>query len=1340
MLIKKKGRSVLPQSGIGNSPDLNPEIEFSLASHTQRRMWVLNQLDPSNCSHNLVVGMWLHGAMDISLLQKSAQAVVARHSILRTNFAFADGALRQNSSSNIERALVINDLSEKKIADRQTHAKRALQAETIRPFDLAEDPLFSWRLTTFAPTNHLLILRTHQIVCDEESAQLAFEELLREYRGEIRDEAAQKLPQYSEFTSAEWQKQDDPTVVRQLEYWRKKLCGELPLLELPTLSVRPAIESYWGDRRPFQIDPSSASLIEKLAHRQEVDPTTIILAAYVALLSRYGGQEDILVGSSDDGRYLPGSRQLIGPLANCLVLRFDLSGNPSFLDLIERVAQVVEEARQNREISFARLVEEVHTKRDLGHMPLFQAGFVAPRPWEMPPSPMGIRIEPIEVEIATEEVDLTLVVQRNQTEWRGWLQFNTDLFSGDMVEQMLRHLRALLADGVADPGKSVARLSLLAEEESQQLTVKWNQTKKEYPRSLGVHGLFERQTTLAADRQAVTTDTQSLTYGQLNAKSNQLAHHLRALGVGPGVGVGVCLDRSVEMVVGVLGVLKAGGFYLPLDAAFPQDRLKYMLEDSAAPVIVTLDNLLGKLPRKSATIVCLDRDAQAIARRSDANPSPLAGDDDLAYIIYTSGSTGKPKGVEVTHGGLVNFIAAANRIVGISASDAFMAVTTLSFDICGFDLYGPLSAGGKVLLIDRETAADGIRLRQRLENCDATILQATPATWRMLLEAGWQGKLRNRPIKAFSGGEALGRDLADELLARSSEVWNLYGPTETTIYSTYHKVNHADGPVPIGRPLDNTSLYILDQLAQPVPTGVVGELYIGGAGVARGYRNRPELSAEKFLPDPFSSEPGARMYRTGDMVRYRPGGIVEYLGRSDHQVKIRGFRIELGEIEAHLLKLPGVRGAVVVAGQSDAGPPRLVAYAVGASGEELNSSALHQGLRASLPDYMIPAIFVSLPSFPMTPNGKIDRKALPSAQWGQSAENDFVAPQNGPETQLAEIFGSVLKVPRVGARDSFFDLGGDSLRAVSLAVHIQKVFGKTITLAELFQAPTVGELARVLQDDSPLTRSTLVMLRRVGHKPPLFCLPGSGGYSLNFRSMVNLLPEDRPVYGYNLPPLRQGELPLTSISAYAADALKQIRAVQPHGPYHLLGYSFGGTLAFEMAQILSQTGEKAAFLGLIDTFGYGFPYKLSPMRRAIVHATNILRGTPKQKNDYLRARFRNISRRISQKFRGFARPRTENGDQNPSVQQMINDVRDVAEWAMRNYRPKPVAGRLTLFRVDLQPDDWPGCSFDDITNGWRPFVQGEIDVVRLPCRHLEVFQEPNLSLLATAVSTKIEPA
>jgi amino acid adenylation domain-containing protein len=723
------------------------------------------------------------------------------------------------------------------------------------------------------------------------------------------------------------------------------------------------------------------------------------------------------------------------------------------------VREVALEAYSHQELPFEKLVEELQPERDLSRNPLFQVMFVLQNAPGHELELAGLEVSPLEVDTATAKFDLALSLTDREEGLAGVLEYSADLFERETVERLAGHYRRLLEGVVADEEERISRLPLLTPAEQQQLLVEWNRTEQDYPAQSSVAELFERQAEERPEAEAVVYEGERWSYGELNGRANQLAHYLRQLGVGPEVRVGICLERSLELVAGLLGILKAGGAYVPLDPAYPQQRLAWMVEDAGVEVLLTQERLLGSLPSLKARVVCLDRDWGEVAGQPHQNPGLRLDPDQLAYVIYTSGSTGIPKGVQITQRALVNILDAASRIVAVTDKDALLAVSTISFDIATLDLLLPLTVGARVIVGSREVAVDGTQLLERLTNSGVTILQATPATWRLLLEADWEG---DKDLKVLCGGEALPRDLANQLLVRGEAVWNLYGPTETTIYSTAHRLRGSGEPILIGRPIANTQTYILDSGLQPVPVGVTGELYIGGVGVARGYLNQPELTATNFIPDSFSLEPGARLYRTGDLARYRPKGNMEFLGRRDHQVKVRGFRIELGEIEAVLTSHPDVRTAVVVA-KGEAESRRLLAFVIPQRRPGPGAIELRQYLRDRLPDYMLPSAFVELETLPLTPSGKVDRRALPEPEAGaRLGRRDVTPPRTPVEELVANIWAEVLKRPQVGIEENFFELGGHSLLAMQVMSRIRKAFEVNLPLRLLFESPTVAGLTTAL--------------------------------------------------------------------------------------------------------------------------------------------------------------------------------------------------------------------------------------------------------------------------------------
>ncbi|HUR81387.1 MAG TPA: amino acid adenylation domain-containing protein, partial [Thermoanaerobaculia bacterium] len=842
--------------------------------------------------------------------------------------------------------------------------------------------------------------------------------------------------------------------------------------------------------------------------------------------------------------------------------------------------------------------------------------------------------------------------------------------------------------------------------ESEQLLVGWNATKRDYDLDRCVHELFEAQAARTPDRIAVTFKGTSITYRELDERANDIAKALP-----PNALIGIQLDRSLDLVATLLAVWKAGSAYVPLDPMFPKDRIEFMIEDSKAALVIdraTLDKLTGN--RQPAT-----------------GNQPSASD--LAYVLYTSGSTGKPKGVQIPHRAVVNFLDTMREQPGLTEDDVLLAVTTLSFDIAGLELYLPLTTGARIELVSRETAADGRALAEVLKG--ATIMQATPATWRMLLEAGWEGDPK---LKILCGGEAMSADLAETLLDRCGSLWNMYGPTETTIWSTVEQVERADrdvrgATVPIGKPIANTTVYVLDKELQPVPIGVAGELHIGGAGVARGYLNRPELTAERFIDDPFV--PNARVYKTGDAVRWLADGRLEYLNRLDNQVKVRGYRIELGEIESALRKHPSIKDAVVIVRNQV-----LAAYVIGSA----TSQELREFLRASLPEYMIPSFFIALDAFPLTPNGKVDRKALPEVDHAsRESEDAFVAPRDALETQLAKIWCDVLKIPAASVHDNFFEHGGESILALRMFVRIEQELGQKLPLATLIQANTIEALANALRGSEKFEApwSPLVAIQPRGQKRPFFAVHGVGGNVINYRALARHLGDDQPFYALQARGLDRRENPLTTINAMARLYIDEIRRVQPHGPYLLGGLSFGGIVAFEMAQQLRDAGEETALVALFDTQPVGYHSLLeiadTTLRtRMRTHLDVVLRGPNRIR--YVLRRVRRIWRRAVYKswqttFRVFEKL------QRP-LPVSLRDVQQANYLALRKYKPRLYAGEVAFFYAEKEPEGFTR----EKQEGWALLAEGGVISEKVGGDHLTMLDEPHVRVLAERLEARLDAA
>ena len=1032
-------------------------------SHTQQRLWFIRRMDPSSHVYNISNVMRLDGPLDEGALERALADIVARHESLRTRFTEVDGEPRCVIEPRAVPVLERQDLTRLPESQRDAGAMQAAQAVAARPFDLARAPLLHAALIRTAADSQLFVFVLDHIVSDGLSMGIFMHELQALYNRHAAGTPDGLAPldiQYVDYVAWERENFQRGALDEHVAFWKRQLAGLPALLQLPTDRPRPPVASSRGNRRAMQLPAELSDRLKAFGRRQGTTLYMVLMSAFQVLLHRHSGEADFAVGSAIANRNRSEIEPVIGFFANNIVLRANLEGNPTVRELMGRVRDTALKSYAHQEMPFDMLVDVIGARRELDHAPLFQVMFVLQHFSLTGLSLDRLQTQVLELPMTTARFDLAVDVFDLPIGLRAYFEYNSDLFDERSIERLQGHYEQLLRAFVEQPETRIGELALITEAEQQELLVARNATAMDYPREQTVHGLFEAQAARTPEAQAVVFEEQSLTYAELNARANRLAHHLRALGSGPDGLVGVWMERGLDMVVALLAILKAGAAYVPLDPAFPQDRLDYMMEDAGLQVVLTQSSLAPGLP-VGVTGVCLDADEATLAALSPLNLPASAGPANLAYVIYTSGSTGRPKGVMLEHRAVVNFLLSMQREPGIGANDRFVAVTTLSFDIAGLEIHGPLTAGGTVVLASRATALDGLRLAQLLERERATLLQATPATWRLLLDSGWRG----RPgLKMLCGGEALPRELAEQLIATGGELWNMYGPTETTIWSTLERVINPAQGIAIGRPIANTQVYVLEPSGQPAPIGVGGELCIGGDGLARGYRNRDDLTAEKFVTLDLPGVGATRVYRTGDVVRWLADGRLVYVGRRDHQVKVRGFRIELGEIETVLARHPGVKSNVVHVREDTPGDQRLVAYVVAEPGATPEAEAMRATLRAQLPEYMVPNQFMVLEALPLTPNGKVDRKALPMPEAAVASEADEVAEalMSPVQRQVAGLWRGILKLERVGLHANFFDLGGHSLLLVRLQAALKREFGQEIPLVELFQRTTVAAQAERL--------------------------------------------------------------------------------------------------------------------------------------------------------------------------------------------------------------------------------------------------------------------------------------
>jgi amino acid adenylation domain-containing protein len=1059
-------------------------------SSVQQRLWFLDRLDPGSPAYNIGVGVRFRGPLDESTVRRTIDLLVARHESLRMRIVELAGTPVVELLPAQQADFQTVDLEHLTGAAREAQIRRQHADCHRAPFDLAKGPLGRFRLIRLQADDHVLCVSMHHVASDGWSLMIILNEFCRIYEALVAGQPVPVSPlrvQYADFAAWESAQLQSGRMAAHLAFWKQQLAGAPAVIELPRDRPRPAVPSQRGRRLVCKFDGQLLQALKELSRREGATLYMTLLAGLQVLLHRHSGQDDIVVGSPVANRDLAGLQSVIGCLVNNVALRGNLAGNPRFNEFLARLKQTTLDAFEHSELPFDVVVDGVSPERSASHAPLFQVLFnlmsfatlsgVAP--------PAGSTIEMIGSDTEAARFDLALELFEMDGHLRCDYEYATDLFDETTIARMHGHFESLLAAVALDPARRIQDLPLLSEAEQRLLLVDWNATALEHDRGRCVHQLFERTARAVPDAIAASDEFATITYGRLEQRANQLAHLMLARGVTRGARVGICMDRTIDMPLALIAVLKCGASYVPLDPAHPAERIRYTLENAEVACVVTLAAFTGQLAAGNASLLLLDEVRAELERQPASAPDVVCSPNDVAYTIYTSGSTGLPKGVEVEHRNVVSLLEAMRREPGLCEKDVLLAVTTLSFDIAGLEMWLPLMVGARMVIASRTDVLDGRRLAELMQNHAVTWLQATPATWRLLVDSGWAGQ---RGSKALCGGEPLPVDLAGSLLARVDQLWNVYGPTETTIWSTLYRVEGPQNPLPIGRPIANTRVYVLQPSGAPAPIGVAGELCIAGEGVARGYRNLPELTAEKFVSITLVNGRTERVYRTGDMARWRADGQIEFLGRNDTQVKVRGYRIELGEIETVLATHPGVMQGVVMAREDTPGDQRLVGYVVIAPGSKFDADAVRSTLRARLPEYMIPNMFVTVDTLPLTPNGKIDRKMLPKpagapAVARKPAQEGANVLMTMPQQRVAAIWREVLQIEHVGLYNNFFDLGGHSLLLVKLQSALEREFGRGLALVELFQRTTVSAQAERLSaptgDSEALKRAQARAARQV---------------------------------------------------------------------------------------------------------------------------------------------------------------------------------------------------------------------------------------------------------------------
>jgi amino acid adenylation domain-containing protein len=1310
----------------GNSPSIHRRpghgAMFPL-SFAQERFWFAQSLDPESTAYNITASRHFQSRVDTGVLERALHLLMQRHEILRTRFVEVDGIPAQEVLENLSLPLELIDLCHLDGAEQPKAAKLVMREFGARPFNFASGHLFRVALIRLSESDCSVVIAAHHIICDAWSLGIFFSELRSLYQmassGPV-EELVDLPVQYGDYALWERERLTSAAFAPQLEYWKGKLKGAPASGDIPLDHSRSLSAEYKSGLCPFQLDVLTSESLKRLGRESAATPFMVLLAVFKTLLARYAGREDIVVGTPVSTRTMLNLEGLFGCFINTHLLRTEISRNITAREVINRVRGTVIESVTHGDVPFEVLVRELLPKRDLSLSPLFQQAFILLN------TPQAQEYDVVSGGTA---LDLTLYMWEAKGRFEGSLEYDSAHFDPATIACFTGCFKTLAEQMAAQPDTPLAQLAMVTAEQEEEWARSYTGVSAELPFNCP-HEWVQQQARATPEAIAVVCGKEELTYRELWRRSGRLARRLRTLGVKPGNLVGLCLNRTVDLVVAPLAVWQAGAAYVPLDPDFPAGRLKLMLEDAEVTVLVTESELLDRLPHDLPQLICLDRELHDRANEESDSTTVVVNPDDLAYVIYTSGSTGTPKGVEVCHRPLANLLASMQREPGIGPKDRLLAVTTLSFDISGLELFLPLVSGARVVIAPGEAVSDGFALARLLTDFDITIMQATPVTWRLLLECGWQGK---PGLKILCGGEVLPRELAEQLLATGAELWNLYGPTETTIWSTVQRIEAPVKRISIGHPIANTQTYVLDESGRLLPPGLTGELFIGGTGLARGYRKRKDLTSERFVAESVHRL-GKRLYRTGDLVRRLADGNLEYVARIDQQVKVRGFRIELGELESALERHPDVTQAIVTVREDRHGDKRLVAYWKAREGATADSASLRRSLQNVLPEAMIPAEYVRLESFPLTPNRKVDRNALlsvefrPGARGQASRPNDdeqqlrekssvYSAPSNSVEVLLEAIWREVLEVERIGIEDNFFELGGHSLLATRVISRIRAELDMELPLRSIFVDPTISGLASHISFE-PSTRRfgyahdlpewrRLVPVQPRGSRTPLFFLAGyhkPEGPLLFLSHLFPHLGKDQPVFGFKPRWMEGHGDDYASVEEVARDYLVELRQVQPTGPYLLGGNCVEGIVVLEMARLLEQQGEEVKLVVLLDTVRPSprriMRMELAAYRSRLEHIGEVLSTIARTKRG---ERLRVIRELTARKLNIASSAEVRENDR-------FHQHRAKYWRLLFRHIPKPWSGRILLIGNEEQLR-W------DHDFGWAGFSRGRLDVHVVPGSH-----------------------
>ncbi|MEO8150318.1 MAG: amino acid adenylation domain-containing protein [Bacteroidia bacterium] len=1350
--------------------DFDPFVEidsFISTSESQREILSSVKLgnDAANCAYNESLTIKLIGSFNYEALVKAANAVVKRHGSLRATFI--DDGFKMRIASQLAIDVPLIDLGRIPEEQRDEHFKEIILEDVSAPFDLPNGPLFDVKVVRFIPGLHYVVITAHHVVCDGWSTGIIMQDLSKfynmfAYNKEVELDAAH---QYDEYIQSEIDFEQSEEYTKTEAFWLNLFKDYNHFFEMPVDKARPALRTYNAKRFDVAIDVETVTALKKTAAKNSCSFINTLIAAFEVYLYRVTQQTEIVLGLPSAGQSISDKYSLVGHCVNLLPLKTSIDGHLPFSTYLKERKKSLFDALENQRYTFGTLIKKLNVHRDPSRIPLVPVAFNADLGIAD-----GVAFEGLEMEVMSnprtfENFEIFL----NATGQNGKLilecTYNTDLYDDELMQNRMHEFVRLLQSIVKNADEIIDEIDYLSHDELELLN-RWNETFSTFPGEKCLHRLFEEQVIINPDAVALKFKNKTITYTKLNEDANRVARLLISKGLQSGDLVALSTDRSPEMVIAMLGIVKAGGAYLPVDPEFPAERIAYMLENSNVRYIVTEKSISNKFNFKCEHQLLTDKWETELPLINSKAPVVDCNSENLAYVLYTSGSTGKPKGVMIPHVALVNLLTAFQKIVNIGAADKMLALTTISFDIAELELFLPLISGATVVIASKEDAVDPRNIMQILADDQITFMQATPATWRMMVDSGWKG---NNRLNILCGGEALPVLLSQSLTSGSKNVWNVYGPTETTIWSSTYKLpaNYTNGSsqeafVKIGKPIANTSFYILDKNLKRLPVGVEGDIYIGGIGLAKGYLNRPDLTEERFIIDPFDFTGLTFIYKTGDLGKFHKDGNIEYSGRSDFQVKVRGYRIELGEIENAIAQVPGVSALAVIAQPDRTHELQLEAYLTTdlksnfknpedkKAANDMLINNIKKAIANKLPGYMIPSVFQVLDKMPHTANGKIDRKALPGINdKSKDINQEHMAPRTLTEKQITAIWEKLLNVSNISVHDNFFDLGGHSIIAVRMMIEIEKLKDMRLPLAVLFTNPTVEKLATVVDSEveGDIWRS-IAPIRTSGSKKPFFFAHGVSGNVFKYHALGQLLDADVPSYGLQAKGLNGIDTPFSDMDEMAEYHINEILRIQPYGPYYLGGGSFGGALAYEIACHLRQMGKEVAMVVLFDVEAATKSELLNGMekqilelklksKRVVTRLKMLTNQSMDQKLAYLKNKIANPSHKenlLKEQMDEWLNKEFIAEKYGLASAAYFNNIEESCYKALKDYKLKEYDGEVLLLRA--KNGFFSDIEYDEAL-GWGYFVKGKVDVEFVPGNHNSIFEYPHVPHLAAAMMKHI---